>query len=304
MRILGTIFAALAGLAFGSFLNVCITRWVAKESIIEPRSHCRDCEHTLAWWENVPILSWLALRGRCRNCAAWIGLRYPLVELAVGFTWAVSAWQEMPAFYLPGWSAISIFDAAVFGLVKMILCWLLIALAVLDAEHFWLPDWLTLGGAALGLPLSILRFAVHWIWLTLPLHWTIQGGLGSHRAHIYDAILRWVFGILAFPAFILLMRWAYRQLRGREGVGLGDVKLMLMLAVWLGLWFTLLAFVLGIVLGAMVALIFLVAHPRRKDAESWAVSKLPLGTFLCIGGIVSALWGRSLIDAYLRWAGF
>ncbi len=93
IRILGTIFAGLLGLAFGSFLNVCLTRWPEDESIVHPRSHCRNCDHTLAWWENIPLFSWLFLRGRCRNCRTWIGIRYPLVELAVGVLWAVAVWR-------------------------------------------------------------------------------------------------------------------------------------------------------------------------------------------------------------------
>ncbi len=84
IRILGTIFAGLLGLAFGSFLNVCLSRWPAGESVIKPRSHCRNCDHTLAWWENVPLVSWLVLRGRCRNCRGWIGWRYPVVEAGGG----------------------------------------------------------------------------------------------------------------------------------------------------------------------------------------------------------------------------
>ncbi len=93
IRILGTVFAALLGLAFGSFLNVCLSRWPEGESVVTPRSHCRACGRTLAWWENVPLLSWLALRGRCRTCGVWIGWRYPLVELAVGGLWASAfAW--------------------------------------------------------------------------------------------------------------------------------------------------------------------------------------------------------------------
>src|ERR1039458_1820554 len=108
IRILGTIFAGLLGLAFGSFLNVCLSRWPAGESIVTPRSHCRQCGRTLAWWENVPLVSWLALRGRCRGCRAWIGWRYQLVELALGSVWAYSAWHffesiafsEFPSYFV------------------------------------------------------------------------------------------------------------------------------------------------------------------------------------------------------------
>src|ERR1700744_5340179 len=95
LRIYATLFAALAGLAFGSFLNVCLTRCPAGESIAKPRSHCRNCGRTLAWWENIPLASWLALRGRCRTCGAWIGVRYPLVELAISVLWGFIGWRLM-----------------------------------------------------------------------------------------------------------------------------------------------------------------------------------------------------------------
>lgn len=304
MRMLGAILAGLFGLAFGSFLNVCLTRWTVGESVVHPRSHCRNCQRTLAWWENVPLASYVFLRGRCRTCGVQIGFRYPLVELAVGLTWAIAAWQELPALYLPGWTRISIFDAVVFGLVKMMLCYLLIGLAVLDAEHLWLPDWYTLGGAALGLPLSLGRFGVHLIWHNLPLHWTLESGLASHRAHLYDAFLLWLFGILLIPAAILSVRWIYRKLRGREGIGLGDVKLMLLLAVWIGFSRTLLALVLAIFLALAVAIMILIRPSRRKDFGSWATTRLPFGTFLSIGGIISALWGADILHAYLSLAGF
>lgn len=304
MQILGTGFVALIGLAFGSFLNVCVSRWPVHESVVTPRSHCRHCGRTLAWWENIPLLSWIALRGRCRTCKAWIGWRYPLVELAVAATWAAAAWHAMPALYLPGWTALSVYDAVAFALIKMILCWLLICLAAIDAEHLWLPDRLTLGGAGLGLLVSITRFGVHWVWSSLPLHWSLGSGLEGHQALVFEAVVRWIVGILVFPAFILLIRWTYRTLRGREGVGLGDAKLMLLLAAWLGLSHTLLAFVLGVTIGAAVALVVLVVPSLRRSSDPWKLTKLPLGTFLCMGGIVSALWGRAIIDAYLEWCGF
>src|SRR5215469_16083354 len=94
IRIFATTLAGLLGLAFGSFLNVCLSRWPAGESVVAPRSHCRNCSRTLAWWENIPIASWLALRRRCRTCGASISWRYPLVELLVGGLWALIVWQH------------------------------------------------------------------------------------------------------------------------------------------------------------------------------------------------------------------
>ncbi len=300
MRTVGTFAAALLGLAFGSFLNVCLSRWPEGESIVKPRSHCRSCGRTLPWWENVPLASWAALGGRCRGCGAWIGWRYPLVELAVGAAWAVTAWQALAALYQPGWSRVSIFDALSFAAGKMILYWLLVGLAVLDAEHLWLPDLLTLGGAALGCGFMILRFAVHSS--AALLDWT--GSPVAHPQHMYNVVFRWLIGILVAPFLVLLIRWAYRLIRRREGIGLGDVKLMLLLAVWIGLGHTLLAFVLGVLLGTVVALALLAAPERRKNAEEWALTKLPMGTFICVGGTVSGLWGDQIIAAYLRWSGF
>ena len=155
IRILGTIFAGLLGMAFGSFLNVCLSRWPKGESIVLPRSHCRHCNRTLAWWENVPLISWLALRGRCRTCHAWIGWRYPLVELAVGLLWVLQVWkyqyawsqEDLLTYYLPHLfhhpeRLVYLFGWAIF-------LWLLVALSVLDAENLWLPDWLTLPGILL-----------------------------------------------------------------------------------------------------------------------------------------------------------
>jgi leader peptidase (prepilin peptidase)/N-methyltransferase len=113
-----------------------------------------------------------------------------------------------------------------------------------------------------------------------------------------------VAGIIAAAGLILLIRWIYWLIRRREGVGLGDAKLMAMLAAWLGLQGALLSFGLGVVMGAVAALFLLALPSTRKNNESWAHMKLPLGTFLCLGGIVSSLWGDQMIDAYRRWAGF
>jgi leader peptidase (prepilin peptidase)/N-methyltransferase len=315
IRILGTIFAGLLGLAFGSFLNVCLSRWPEGESVVQPRSHCRQCGRTLAWWENVPLVSWLSLRGRCRTCRAWIGWRYPLVELAVGVLWAYPVWNLLNEQFLdPDWPTISRYESLILIAGKMIFYWLLVALAFLDADNLWLPDWITLRSAALGFLfiLTKLLFIQGFIYLNfyyLAAHvfhtdFPFFEGIENGRFCLYCIALKWFLGILAAAGFILLIRWVYWLIRRREGIGLGDAKLMAMLAAWLGLPGALLAFGLGVVLGAVAALAMLAVPAARRKSGSWALSKLPLGTFLCIGGIVSSLWGQPMIAAYLRWAGF
>src|SRR5579863_2927355 len=160
IRVLGTVFAALLGLAFGSFLNVCLSRWPVAESIVTPRSHCRHCGRTLKWWENIPLLSWIALRGRCRGCGSWIGWRYVIVEAAVGGLWAVAGWRSFGRLLDPSESTHSVYLylAAMAG--SALLYWLLVALAVLDAEYLWLPDWLTWPGILLGTLYSLLPYNV------------------------------------------------------------------------------------------------------------------------------------------------
>jgi leader peptidase (prepilin peptidase) / N-methyltransferase len=302
IRIFGTIFAGLLGLAFGSFLNVCLTRWPQGESIVHPRSHCRNCDHKLSWWENIPLLSWLALRGRCRDCRTWIGWRYPLVELAVGTVWAAQVWllmqdastellgvAQQPHLNLPYLLA---------QIWMMIFCWLLIALAVLDAECLWLPDLITLPGAALGFLFMILRAK-----LNSDAFLSFYGALGIQNRFLFQFAFHRLVGILAAALLILLIRWLYKLIRHREGIGLGDAKLMALLAAWLGLPGALLSFALGVVLGALVAVVLLIVPSTKPDPGEWSLRKLPLGTFLCIGGIISSLWGQPIIAAYLRWAG-
>jgi leader peptidase (prepilin peptidase)/N-methyltransferase len=305
IRILGTIFAGLLGLAFGSFLNVCLSRWPIGESVVKPRSHCRQCNRTLTWWENVPLVSWLALRGRCRTCHAWIGWRYPLVEALVAALWANEAWCAL--FISFGHNPRFISAIAAAYLPRLIFIWLLIALACLDAENFWLPNWITLPGIALGFVYSILYFLAVDFARRLP-----ESGFSdfivysflNRSSFLFDLIPDWFIGVIVPAGLILLIRWVYWLIRRREGIGLGDAILMALLGAWLGLPGALLAFVLGVVLGALVALGQLTFPAARNQSRRWAFGKLPLGTFLCIGGIVSSLWGQAILNAYLRWGGF
>jgi leader peptidase (prepilin peptidase)/N-methyltransferase len=171
-----------------------------------------------------------------------------------------------------------------------------VGLAVLDAEHFWLADAVTLPGIALGI--------AYFIWR----HELLTVGSGI-KLSFWEAIGERLLAAAAAALLILLIRWTYKLLRKREGIGLGDAKLMAMLAAWLGLPGALLAFFLGVALGSAAALAALAspstrANPALANPEGWALTKLPLGTFLCIGGIISALWGQLIISAYMRWAGF
>jgi len=300
IRILGTIFDGLVGLAFGSFLNVCLSRWPAGESIVKPRSHCRGCDRTLAWWENVPLLSWLALRGRCRSCGASIGWRYLLVELGVGFLWAFIFWQTANHYAgveVVSFSPLGLTEKVVAVCGTMLLAWLLVGLAALDAEHLWLPNFLIYPGIVLGLAYSI---------ASLGLLWPFDGDPGSLRifaGRLGFVLLDRLIAVLVAAGLILLIRWTYWLIRRREGIGLGDAKLTAMLAVWLGLPGAMLAFAIGVVLGAAVGIAMLLVPRLRHSDDTPALTKLPLGTFLCIGGIISSLWGRPILAAYLRWSG-
>jgi leader peptidase (prepilin peptidase)/N-methyltransferase len=302
IRILGTVFTGLLGLAFGSFLNVCLSRWPSGESIVQPRSHCRQCGRTLAWWENVPLVSWLALRGRCRTCRAWIGWRYPLVEAALGGLWGITTWYLCPtmlsANLSPTAAPLDFLYASGLDIAigKIIFYWLLVALAVLDAENLWLPNWITLSGIGLGLLFTSSHFVLS--------DWIAEGPTISLPGTISISLIGNGIEILAAAALVLLIRWLYWLIRRREGIGLGDAKLMALLAAWLGLPGALFAFGLGVVLGALVAVVLLAIPASRAGASGWALRKLPLGTFLCVGGIVSSLWGQQIIAAYRSWAGF
>jgi leader peptidase (prepilin peptidase)/N-methyltransferase len=244
----------------------------------------------------MPLLSWLVLRGRCRNCRAWIGWRYPLVELAVGVIWAGLAWQSLPELLDSGLTATLLICNLVGVVVMMIFYWVLVALAVLDAENLWLPDWLTYPGVGLGFLGTLVRAACRTF---SPMNDTMETVLHAAGRAAMGSLL----AILAAAGLILFIRWVYWLVRHREGIGLGDAKLMALLAAWLGLPGALLAFGLGVVIGALVAVVLLTIPSLPDQPGGWALKKLPLGTFLCVGGVVSGFWGQQIIALYMRWAG-
>lgn len=285
--------AFVVGLLFGSFLNVCISRLPEHRSIVKPRSQCPECGETIRWYDNVPLLSWALLRGRCRRCNTRISWRYPTVELAVGL-WSV-------------WVVYRVYQAELLDVVVglAVLGFLLIGLFYMDWETHMLPDAFTLTGVVIGFLLVCARAAF------LPtgvgdVHFDPRGkarlnspGSFAARGDVFlvgseAMVLKRLVAILALAGALLLIRYLYKRLRGQQGLGLGDVKLAAMLAAFLGFWPAVLALFLGIVTCSVYAVV-LVAR-RRADG----LTRLPLGSFLCLGGLIAALVGEPLIAWYSR----
>ena len=285
IRLTGTIFAALLGLAFGSFLNVCLTRLPEEESVVAPRSHCRNCDHILSWWENLPLVSWILLRGRCQSCRNWIGIRYPLVEMAVGALWSGCWFAFSPPLSSHEPTSIATPHLLAGALTQIIgsqiLCWMLVALAVLDLEHFWLPDVITLPGIALGFIYTMLR---SWSSSTL-----------ARPISLVDTAWQSLLAILTGAGLILLIRLAYWVARHQEGMGLGDAKLMAMLGAWLGFVGSMESFALSVIAAAAAALVWLAVLKIMRNSEDWTKIPLPLGSFLCFAAVFEVFYPQWLL---------
>jgi leader peptidase (prepilin peptidase)/N-methyltransferase len=213
--------AALFGLLFGSFLNVCITRLPRRESVVTPSSHCRRCKVPIRAKDNIPVLSFFLLRGKCRRCEAKIPWRYPAVEFSLGLLWLICALD---------------FGPTLLGLRAAMLCFLLVGLFVTDLETLLLPDWLTLPGIVLG----VILFAF------------VGDDIGT-------GIIISLFGAAVGAGLLLVIAGAYYLVRRQQGLGMGDVKLLALIGAFLGMQQVLLTFFVGTIataLGAMVWFFF------------------------------------------------
>jgi leader peptidase (prepilin peptidase)/N-methyltransferase len=244
--------AGSVGLVVGSYLNVLVHRLPLGISTVTPASHCPACGSAIRAHDNIPLLSWLVLGGRCRDCGAPIGVRYPLVELLSGAGFA---------------GAVARFGPTLEALAGALLFALLLALAGIDLEHLLLPDKLTLTGTALGLAAQ----------LALP--------TGS--------LARGVAGALVGAGFLLAVAGLWEVLRGSEGMGLGDVKMLAMIGAFLGVPGVAVTLVVGTLVGSAVGLA-LIAVGRGAMG-----SKLPFGVFLAAGGAVALFFGEALVALYL-----
>jgi len=265
-----SIFTVLVGLAFGSFLNVCISRLPRHESVVTPRSRCPECLTPILNRDNIPLLSWALLRGRCRSCGARIPARYPLVEAATAALFLLC--------YLE-------FGLTLRGVYAVVLCWLLLGLAATDAETLLLPDALTLPGLILGVIYSGIV--------------VVDGSLASFQWRTAAESLLWA--ACAF-ALILLIRGLYWLVRQREGMGLGDAKLLAMIAAWLGPTKTLLVLFLAVICAAAYS-VALISRRRTENSKSRGnarATRIPLGSFLGAAGILAVFEGSSILTWYFH----
>ena len=243
--------AALFGLIWGSFLNVVIHRLPLGQSLSRPRSRCPSCGNAIAAWDNIPVVSYVVLRGRCRSCGVSISFRYAAVELAMGAASLLSFLRHGPSLE---YAVEFVFVAA------------MLALIFIDFDHQILPDRITLSGLVLGLALAWPREA-------MTFSDAVKGAaLGG--------------GLLFFVSEV------YFRLKHVEGMGFGDVKMMAMVGAFVGWKGVLLTLFLGSLLGSVVGILVL----RRHGAD--LKTKLPFGTFLGLGAVVTLYAGAPVIAWY------
>ena len=260
--------AALFGLLIGSFLNVCIYRMPRDLSIVRPRSYCPKCETPIAWYDNIPVVSYVRLRGKCRKCGERIPARYPIVELLTTAYFFV-------AIYFLGVTGP--------GIKVCILGAIVIALIFSDLEERILPDEFTVGGALAGFVIAAfvrMDFGFAQMLLLQVRNWRIVSVVES------------VFSALFCALALYLVGAAYQKIRDKEGLGFGDVKMVAMIGAFLGLQGALLTMIVGSVLGSVVGLLYI--WITGKDMASY---ELPFGSFLGLAALIVA----SYLEIFLRW---
>ena len=265
--------AALFGLLVGSFLNVCIYRWPRDLSVMNPkRSQCPECGSVIAWYDNIPVVSWVALGRKCRNCRAPIPWRYLIVEALTAAFFFLLVRQD-------GWGLT--------GARGCVFAAMVITLIFTDLETLILPDEFTIGGFFAGVafalvvpvPDSTFRF--------------VAGILGYHPAGRMLSLGEALLGML--PALGLwLLGWIFEKVRHKEGLGLGDVKMIAMVGAFLGLRGALLTIILGSVAGSVIGLAWI--KITRRDPSEY---QLPFGTFLGAAALAVMLAGGGWLSSFL-----
>jgi len=262
MTLLLGIYAFAIGAIVGSFLNVVIHRYPREESIVFPGSHCPQCDAAIRWYDNIPVLSFLALRGRCRACGAGIAWRYPLVELA-------NALFYLAVYLRTGPTVAFVIIATIISMT--------IALIYIDADIQILPDVIDLPGIAIGVGAGALGLGV--------LHPTLM---------LADSLVDSLFGALLGAAIPLAIIGAYWLIRHAEGMGYGDVKLLAMFGAVVGWRAVPAVLMLGAVSGTIIAL------PAALKSDRGMQLPIPFGVFLGFGFLAVLFFGPTLGEWWLR----
>ena len=269
--------AGIFGAIIGSFLNVVIHRLPREESIVLPSSRCPSCGAAIAFYDNVPVLSYLMLGGRCRSCKTHISARYPAVEALTAALWILVVWRAGLTWALP-------FD--------LVFVTAITALIFIDAEHMILPNAITYPGIAFAL---VARVAIPFL-MGQPhfddLHMLMNGvlaGMPLWAASLVGALI----GALIGGGSLWLMGWTWEKLRGIEAMGLGDVKMMFMVGAYLGWRLTILNIFLGVLSGSLIGIVLMLRQGKRNMQML-----LPFGVFLGIGAIAALLIGSQIVEWY------
>jgi leader peptidase (prepilin peptidase)/N-methyltransferase len=287
-------------------------------SVVSPRSACPACEAPIAAYDNIPVLSWLVLGGKCRNCKAPISGRYALVELLTGALFAASylAAPAMARSLATQWQFDAVPNDFLIAAKMCVLSFLLIGLIFTDAETKLLPDLLTKPGMALGVAFSLL----------VPVEGPARYFLPSVENWRVLSVINSIAGMVLGSAFIWGVALLYEAVRGVEGMGRGDVKLMALIGAFLGVKLTLLVLLLGSLIGSFFGLFLifwvwlkrLLRRRRTHPSEAAGVSRsrawssailiyrnleIPFGVFLGTAALISAFWGTALVQWYMRISG-
>lgn len=262
-------FVFIIGASIGSFLNVCISRWPAELSVMRPPSRCPQCERQIKWHENIPLLSWLMLGGKCRGCSLPISLQYPLVELLVALGW-VAAFRGLGVTFEA--LRVAIFGSILFGI------------AVTDAKHYLIPDGFTVSGLIIVLGCAIANLFVE---------------ESSHFAAPWAAFV----GACAGAGAITIIGWIAEVIMKREAMGFGDTTLMAVVGAAVGAERAFLTIVAGAFVGAVTFVLIVgpIAKIRAsKRGEEFAFPDVPFGVFLAPAALLVLLWGDALISWYVQ----
>ncbi len=254
--------AFVLGAAIGSFLNVCIYRIPLEQSVVRPRSHCPHCGHMIAWYDNVPLLSYLLLRARCRHCGQPISVRYFLVESLTAVIFLLVWWEygfdpRTPLYWL-----------AVSGLILG---------TFVDFDHMILPDRVTIGGAVLGFLFSALVPELH--------------GEVSRLDALREAAIGWAVGF----GLLWLVGAVGKLALKKEAMGFGDVKLLGAMGAWCGWKAVLFIVVVSSVIGSLVGIALIVLKKHE-----WQ-SRIPYGPYLALAAVLWILWGYRHLEPILLW---